>query len=204
MRLSTRLMLCSAAAVFTHMAHATGLRAADLPRITNGGTGFIGVTLGAGPAFDQRSLPAPVRVPDGHRVAMVTVGAGDITYECRVKADTPGRHEWTFVGPDARLMDRGGNVVGRYFGPPATWESVDGSKVTAVQVAVAPATAGSIPYQLVKANPATGTGAMNGTTFIQRVATRGGTAPAEACTQANLGAKQVVQYQADYIFYKAM
>lgn len=153
-------------------------------------------------AYDQAMLPAAVQVPAGHKVVMETVGAGDITYEC--KANAAGAPEWVFVGPDARLLDRSGKQVGKYFGPPATWENMDGSKVTATQVAVAPAAAGSIPYQLVKANPATGMGAMTGVTYIQRVATRGGVAPAMACGSANMGAKQVVQYQADYIFYKAM
>jgi hypothetical protein len=49
-----------------------------------------------------------------------------------------------------------------------------------------------------------GNGMMTGTTYIQRVATRGGVAPAMACGASNLGARQVVQYQADYIFYRAM
>jgi hypothetical protein len=153
--------------------------------------------------YDQAMLPAAVQVPAGNKVALETVGAGDITYECRAKANTTGEFEWVFVGPDARLMDRSGKQVGKYFGPPATWESMDGSKVTATQVAVAPAAAGSIPLQLVKANPAMGNGAMNGTTYIQRVATRGGVAPAMPCAAGNVGARQVVKYQADYIFYRA-
>jgi hypothetical protein len=157
-----------------------------------------------GKTFDQGMLPAAVQVPAGNKVAMETVGAGDITYECKAKAGAPGQFEWVFVGPDAKLMDRSGKQVGKYFGPPATWENMDGSKVTATQVAVAPAMAGSIPYQLVKANPAMGSGAMVGTTYIQRVATQGGVAPATACAMANTGAKEVVKYQADYIFYKAM
>lgn len=154
-------------------------------------------------AFDANSLPEPVRVPAGQRLALETVGVGDITYECRPKAASAGQYEWSFVGPDARLMDRRGQVVGRYYGPPATWESADGSKVTATQLAVAPAEPGNIPLQLVKANPATGNGAMSGVTYIQRVATRGGVAPAAACTQETAGQKQVVQYQADYLLYKA-
>jgi hypothetical protein len=154
-------------------------------------------------AYDQAMLPAAVQVPAGHRVAMETVGAGQITYECRPAA-AAGQHEWVFVGPDAKLMDRGGKVVGRYFGPPATWENMDGSRLTATQVAVAPAAAGSIPLQLVKANPAMGNGAMTGVTYIQRVDTRGGVAPAMPCNAMSAGSKQVVQYQADYIFYKAM
>lgn len=157
----------------------------------------------AAPAFNQSSLPTAVQVPAGQRIAMETVGAGDITYECRAKKDMPSAFEWVFVGPDAKLMDRSGKVVGRYYGPPATWESNDGSKVTATQLAVAPASAGNIPLQLVKANPAMGMGAMQGVTYIQRVATQGGVAPAVACTATNAGQKQVVKYQADYIIWKA-
>ena len=48
-----------------------------------------------------------------------------------------------------------------------------------------------------------GSGAMTGVTYIQRVATKGGVAPASACAAANLGAKETVKYQADYIFWKA-
>jgi hypothetical protein len=155
------------------------------------------------PMYSQASLPDAVKVPAGHAVVMETVGAGDITYECRAKANTPGQHEWVFVGPDAKLMDRTGRQVGKYYGPPATWESMDGSKLTATQVAVAPNGSGNIPLQLVKANPATGAGAMQGVSYIQRVATQGGVAPAMACGAANMGQKQVVKYQADYIFYRA-
>ncbi|RZT36611.1 DUF3455 domain-containing protein [Cupriavidus agavae] len=151
--------------------------------------------------------PAPVadaiRVPAGHKMAMQTVGSGQLLYECRVKANSQADHEWVFVGPTAVLKDRNGATVGKYYGPPATWESSDGSKVTATQVAVAPAGDGNIPHQLVKANPAMGTGSMTGVTYIQRVATKGGVAPNMPCSSANLGAKQTVVYQADYLFWKA-
>lgn len=161
--------------------------------------------MGTSPAmtYSQASLPAAVQVPAGHRVALETVGVGQITYECRAKKDAAG-HEWVFVGPDAKLLDRSGRPVGRYYGPPATWESQDGSRLTATQLAVAPAAAGSIPLQLVKANPSMGMGAMQGVTHIQRVATQGGVAPAMACGAEQLGRKEVVKYQADYIFWKAV
>ena len=155
-------------------------------------------------SFSQDALPAAVQVPAGHKVAMETVGVGQITYECRAKKDMAGQFEWILLGPDAKLMDRMGKQVGRYYGPPATWESMDGSKLTATQLAVAPAVAGSIPLQLVKANPAMGMGAMQGVSHIQRVATQGGVAPAMACDPATVGSKQIVNYQADYIFWKAM
>jgi hypothetical protein len=155
------------------------------------------------PMFSQAALPAAVQVPAGHRVAMETVGVGQITYECREKANMAGQYEWVFAGPEATLQDRRGRAVGRYFGPPATWALSDGSSLTGAQLAVAPAAAGSIPLQLVKANPATGSGALVGVTHIQRVDTRGGVAPALPCGMAEKGKREIVKYQADYIFWKA-
>lgn len=153
--------------------------------------------------YSQANLPVAVQVPEGNKVAIEAVGVGDITYQCNAKKDMADQFEWVFVGPDARLNDRSGNQVGKYYGPPATWENMDGSKLTGTQVAVAPSSAGNIPHQLVKANPASGSGAMTGVTYIQRVNTMGGVAPGSACAASNMGAKQAVRYQADYIFYKA-
>ncbi|RYF84093.1 MAG: DUF3455 domain-containing protein [Comamonadaceae bacterium] len=159
--------------------------------------------MSSGPAFSQASLPATIQVPAGNKVALETVGVGTILYECRDNASAPGQTAWTFVGPDARLNDRSGKQVGKYYGPPATWEANDGSKLTATQLAVAPSGPTSLPFQLVKANPAMGSGAMTGVTYIQRVALKGGVAPSTACTAANKGARSTVNYQADYIFWKA-
>ena len=153
--------------------------------------------------YSQDALPDAVKVPMGNKVAMETVGVGEITYECRDKVNAPGMTEWVFVGPKAVLNDRSGKQVGTYYGPPATWESMDGSKLTATQLAVAPSSAGNLPYQLVKANPAMGSGVMTGVTHIQRVALKGGVAPATVCSAANKGTKEIVKYQADYIFWKA-
>lgn len=154
-------------------------------------------------AFSQANLPDAIKVPAGHHVAWETVGVGEITYECRDKANMPGQTEWVFAGPKAVLNDRSGKQVGKYYGPPATWEAMDGSKLTATQLATAPAGAGNLPYQLVKANPAMGSGALVGVSHIQRVALRGGVAPDMPCTAMQRGQRSVVPYQADYIFWKA-
>lgn len=150
--------------------------------------------------FSQDGLPAAVTVPGGNTVAMEVAAVGKITYQCRASNKS---FEWVFVGPQATLKGRDGKPAGRYFGPPATWESADGSLVTGVQLAVAPAGAGNIPLQLVKANPATGKGGMQGVSYIQRVATRGGVAPDTRCDLASAGKTINVGYQADYIFYRA-
>jgi hypothetical protein len=152
--------------------------------------------------YTQDGLPDTVKVPAGHKVVLETVGVGEITYECKDKANTVGVTEWTFIGPKAVLNDRSGRQVGMYYGPPATWEAKDGSKLTGTQQAVAPAGNGNLPYQLVKANPATGQGAMTGISYIQRVALKGGVAPQTPCVADMRGQRQTVAYQADYIFWK--
>lgn len=156
--------------------------------------------MASAPMVDNSALPEAVRVPAGHRQTMHTTGRGEITYECRAKKDTPAAFEWAFVAPVATLADTGGKTVGKYYAGP-TWEANDGSKVTGKQVAVAPATPGSIPLQLVKAEPAMGAGAMQGTAYIQRLKTQGGVAPAEACDAAKAAQRRQVAYQADYVFY---
>jgi len=125
---------------------------------------------------------------------------GELTYECREKKDMAGQHEWAFVSPTATLFSADRKTVGKYYAGP-TWEAADGSKVTGKQVAIAPSSPGNIPLQLVKVEPAMGNGAMTGVSYIQRLNTQGGVAPAMACDMATKGQRQQVAYQADYVFY---
>jgi len=156
-------------------------------------------------AFAQSNpaaAPEPVRPPAGHRIVMDTWGIGEITYECREKKDAAGQFEWAFVAPVATLYDMQKKTVGKYYGGP-TWESTDGSKVTGKQVAVAPSpNAKSIPLQLVKAEPAMGSGAMTGVTYVQRLDTKAGVAPATACDGSAKGKQEKVGYEARYVFYR--
>ena len=149
---------------------------------------------------DNAALPEPVRAPAGQRVLMAATGVGELTYECREKKDMAGQHEWAFVGPVATLYAADRKPVGKYYAGP-TWESSDGSKVTGKQLAVAPAGAGNIPLQLVKTEPAMGSGAMSGVAYIQRLNTKGGVAPAVPCDAAAKGQRRTVAYEADYVFY---
>lgn len=146
-------------------------------------------------------VPAAVVPPAGQKAAMTWTGSGELTYECRAKADNASMFEWVFVGPDAKLADaKSKAAMGKYYAGP-TWEASDGSKITGKQVAVAPASTGNIPFQLVKTDP--GSGAMKGVTYIQRVNTKGGVAPSQPCDKAMTGKKMTVPYSADYVFYKA-
>ncbi len=162
---------------------------------------MLAVAGAAVAAVDNAALPEPVRVPAGNAVMLETLGVGEITYECRENKDKPGAFAWAFVVPVAALNDMQNKTIGKYYGGP-TWEANDGSKVTGKQVAVAPGGAGNIPFQLVKAEPAMGQGAMTGVSYIQRIETKGGVAPAAPCDASSKGAKQQVGYQAKYVFYK--
>lgn len=156
----------------------------------------------AAASVDNMALPEAVRVPAGQTLKMLTTGVGEITYECREKKDMAGQHEWVFVAPVATLYGADKSTVGKYYGGP-TWEAADGSKVSGKQLAVAPAGPGNIPLQLVKTDPAMGAGAMQGLSYIQRLNTRGGVAPAMTCDAAAKGQRQQVKYAADYAFYGA-
>jgi hypothetical protein len=43
---------------------------------------------------------------------------------------------------------------------------------------------------------------MTGITYIQRINTKGGVAPSDACNSAFAGSRKMVPYQADYVFYR--
>mgnify|MGYP006171518583 FL=1 len=45
-------------------------------------------------------------------------------------------------------------------------------------------------------------GLFEGTSYIQRLNTRGGVAPQASCTASNQGQRMQVAYQADYVVYK--
>lgn len=160
----------------------------------------VPVAFAVAAGVQAMDVPEAVRVPAGHKMVMKAVGVGELTYECRSKANDAAAFEWAFVGPVAKLMD-GGKEVGKYYGGP-TWEASDGSKVTGKQIAIAPAAPGSIPLQLVKAESAMGSGAMSGITYIQRVNTKGGVAPADPCGASMAGTKKHVSYTADYLFFR--
>lgn len=154
------------------------------------------------PTVNNASLPESVRVPQGNSAKLWSLGVGELTYACREKADQKGAYGWAFVGPVATLYDRNKAVIGKYYSGP-TWEARDGSKVTGKQSGVAPGNPGSISLQLVKATPDTTAGTFAGITYIQRLNTQGGAAPASVCDAANVGSEQKVPYQADYVFYSA-
>jgi hypothetical protein len=134
--------------------------------------------------------------PKGVKPYLTLTGTGPLGYECK---NTDGKFAWAGPVPNAKLTDKAGKDVGKYVAGPK-WDLADGSTVTGKQVAVSPAAAGSIPLQLVEASG--GTKQFDGTTHIQRINTKGGVAPSDACDAKSVGTKKEVGYSADYVFFK--
>ena len=144
-------------------------------------------------------VPATLIPPAGNKLDSVFKANGVQIYGC---TDA----KWALVEPAASLTGitlkpvRRVNAI-HYVGP--SWQSdSDGSYVKGRSPVSAPsATPNSIAQLLVTADITRGTGTFGGVTFIQRLATVGGVAPATACTA---GETTSVRYTAVYRFFKAV
>jgi len=81
------------------------------------------------------------------------------------------------------------------------WTSTDGSIVNGTKVAGSGGNTIDIPQLLLKASSTTGTGVFTNVTYIQRLNTAGGQAPASTCNSGTVGTMTSVLYSADYYFY---
>ena len=175
------------------------------------------------PKIDVPEVPGNLVVPEGNEPLLVGQAAGTQNYICM---PAPTGVAWKFLGPQATLFlpVHGGHMqqqITTHFlsGNPeengfarATWQhSFDSSKVWAFADRISTdanyVAPGAIAW-LRLAKVGTETGPDGGsilaqTTFIQRVNTSGGAAPATGCTQAaNIGAMVLVPYTTDYFFYR--
>ena len=116
---------------------------------------------------------------------------------------------WLFTDPEAALYTTSGSEkqVGSHYlnfasGRPV-WELKDGSSVEAARKASAPGGAGNIAALLLEKVVTTagpdGDRLVNAT-WVQRLNTSGGVAPAGTCTPGDTTA---VPYSTDYVFWKA-
>ena len=122
-------------------------------------------------------------------------------YECKPTKDNPMQYEWALKAPDAVLYDDRGNKAGMHYAGP-TWEATDGSKVVAAKKESAAAPDGrAVPWLLLQAKSHEGTGVFSKVTYIQRVDTWAGMAPAEPATKDKAGKEVRVKYEATYRFY---
>jgi Protein of unknown function (DUF3455) len=163
-------------------------------------------------------VPTDLEVPAGHKLFLRARAIGTQNYICLL---TDSGFGWAFFGPQATLFKFRRQIITHFLSPNpdeedlprATWQhSQDTSRVWGNAVAsssdpsfVEP---GAIPWLLLEVvgaepGPAGGT-RLTETVYIQRIRTSGGVAPATGCDDQdpNVGARALVPYEADYLFYK--
>jgi Protein of unknown function (DUF3455) len=144
-------------------------------------------------------IPDAIKVPVTETLSFSVEAKGVQIYECRAKKDDPAKYEWVFKGPEAELFDAQGKKMGRHYAGP-TWEWSDGSKVVGELKGKADAKeAGAVPWLLLSAKAHEGSGVFSAVTYIQRVNTVGGKAPAE-CDEKSVGKEFKAPYSAVYLF----
>jgi hypothetical protein len=164
-------------------------------------------------------VPFDLRVPRGNQPFLVGHGVGTQDYVCLPTADGVA---WTLFTPEATLFDdEYAQVVTHFFSPNpaedgtirATWQDSRDTSTVWAQVIHRPSTdpafvaQGAIPWLLLQvvgyqAGP-TGGETLTRATYLQRVNTAGGVAPADGCSApSDVGAKAFVPYEADYYFFR--
>ena len=162
-------------------------------------------------------VPDDITVPAGNKVFLVGHAVGTQNYVCLPSGNDL---KFTLVTPQATLFgDDGRQLITHYFSPNtfegdtirATWQdSGDTSAVWAKAINsssdpnfVAPGAIAWVLLQRVGSQDGPDGGdTLTGTTFVQRLSTSGGVAPATGCTTSNdVGRQAFVPYTADYFFY---
>lgn len=163
---------------------------------------FTGSQLATASPASPPDVPGQIAVPAGNVLSAVAAAEGFQIYTCQPQGSS---YAWLLSQPQAVLVEKGHKPWALHYGGPS-WTAMDGSTVTATRVDGAPAPSSSdIPWLLLKAASNTGPdgGTFKSTTFIQRLNTSGGQAPATGCDADHVGSTARIYYTADYYFYRA-
>ena len=163
-------------------------------------------------------VPPGLVVPAGHKLFLEGHAFGTQNYLCLPSASAPAGVAWINVGPQATLFaDNGRQIITHFLSPNpdesgiarATWQH---SRDTSAVWAAADADpvfveAGAIPWLRLhfvgRQEGPTGGDSLSETTYIQRINTVGGVAPATGCAAGtDVGKRYFSPYEADYLFYK--
>lgn len=165
------------------------------------------------------NVPAAIQVPAGHVPYLVGHAAGTQNYSC---VPTDAGIVWQLYTPQATLFDDAGEQMTTHFFSPnpvaaaeflPTWQHSADTSAVWVKADAAPYTGadfvepGAVAWLRLRVVAAvggsTGGDALTSTTYIHRVHTTGGVAPAAGCSKPrDLGKKAFVPYTADYYFYR--
>jgi hypothetical protein len=146
-------------------------------------------------------VPAALNPPADATLEAAFAARGVQIYTCAVPA-AGGAPAWTLKAPHAVLF-KGFDTAAIHFAGPS-WQANDGSLVTGTRTASDPGPdPTAIAWLLLQASSNVGPGLFADTTWIQRLDTEGGVAPATGCDAGHVGAQVLVPYRANYFFYHA-
>lgn len=148
-------------------------------------------------AAGSLALKNELQVTNEHEFAFELAAKGVQVYDCKQnQSDQPA--SWQFRAPKADLFDQQGQAAGTHYAGPS-WAGLDQSVVTASVLAKQDSPdSNAIPWLLLQANKTQGQGKFANISYIQRLATVGGKAPAGTC---QLGTVSEVAYTAQYRFF---
>ncbi|HYP76402.1 MAG TPA: DUF3455 domain-containing protein [Polyangiaceae bacterium] len=150
-------------------------------------------------ALCPAGVPAALAPAADQTIKASLTGVGVQIYICNATATG---FAWTFVAPQANLLDDCDKLVGTHFIGP-TWQGNDGSSVVGAKAAGASVDPSAVPWLLLNAvSHGSSAGKFSDVTAIQRLSTVGGIAPSSPCDSSNLGSISQVPYTAQYVFYK--
>lgn len=153
----------------------------------------LAVVAVAAPLAQAAPVPGAIAVPAGNVPYLTVHAVGVQIYACNGTA-------WSLAGPRADLYD-GNKFFGTHYAGPS-WQSKDGSVVVGARVNGINVDPTAVDWLLLSATP-TQPGRLGQTTYIQRINTTGGRAPATGCDVSTTGARVEIPYTADYVFWKA-
>jgi len=167
-----------------------------------------GGDAGCAPSWTATPTADPSITPDAGSVKVHGAASGTQDYTCEATTTDGGgtAYTWTFVGPEATLVDCSQNVFAHHFatdGGAPEWQATDQSYIIGKKVSgfTPDGGSGSIPWLLLQAQSTSGSGMIGTTTYVQRLNTDGGLAPSSTCDSQNVGTTSKTPYTADYYFY---
>jgi hypothetical protein len=148
-----------------------------------------------------------IDVPKDSKVLWHVYGKGVQVYVCAPMAGDSSRFVWTLLEAKAALYSSNAYdlKVGEHFFNSEhhpVWKTVGGDQVVGNKLRQMDApVAGAVPWLLLQVIVAPDSGPLRGTTFVQRINTSGGKAPAGGADGAHKGQRIEVEYTAEYVFY---
>jgi hypothetical protein len=171
---------------------------------SGGGVGGGLAGVGGAAWLTPPPVPPALVVPAGATVVLHAHAAGAQVYTCTATGGADAgaaTYAWVLEAPDAKLYDSTGAQLGTHGAGPS-WTSNDGSVAHGVKVGELNApTPDAISWLLLRVASTSGAGAFSDVTYVQRLNTVGGKAPATGCDATTVGTDTRAGYSADYYFY---